>query len=122
MRDVPRKSITFESLVEMFQEIESATPWDLANDMLWGYFFTHSEPGKLEQAAEILSERGFSVVDIRLSEKEDPCDQDMYWLHVERLETHTPETLDARNDSLYMLAHELDLDSYDGMDVGPPAS
>ena len=40
-------------------------------------------------------------------------------LHVERVETHSPESLFARNEELYGLADRLGLESYDGMDVGP---
>ena len=43
----------------------------------------------------------------------------MFWLHIERVEAHSPKTLDARNDELYLFAHEFGLDSYDGMDIGP---
>ena len=43
----------------------------------------------------------------------------MYWLHVEKIETHTPMSLDGRNDELYKLAHEFGIDTYDGMDIGP---
>ena len=53
MRDVPRKSITFESLVEMFHEIESATPWDLTNDMLWGYFFLAESLPVVQRNAQV---------------------------------------------------------------------
>jgi hypothetical protein len=34
-------------------------------------------------------------------------------------ERHTPETLDERNQEFYRLASRFNLDSYDGMDVGP---
>jgi hypothetical protein len=40
-------------------------------------------------------------------------------LHVERIEAHSPQTLLARNEMLYDLANQLELNSYDGMDVGP---
>jgi hypothetical protein len=40
-------------------------------------------------------------------------------LHVEKVETHTVDSLDARNGELDALASKHDLQSYDGMDVGP---
>ena len=119
MSEVPGKTITLESLVEMFDNIESKTPWNMSGDMLWGYFFTHNNPQKLEQIATELNKRGYRFVDIFLSEKEESTDPDLYWLHVERIEAHTPQTLDKRNDELYIFAHESGVDSYDGMDVGP---
>lgn len=119
MEEIPGKTITLESLVEMFNNIENQAQWDISKNMLWGYFFTHNNPQKLEQAAGVLKERGYRVVDIYLSDKEEPSEPDMYWLHVEKIEIHTPESLDRRNDELYIFANEFGLYSYDGMDVGP---
>jgi hypothetical protein len=119
MTEVPGKTVTLESLVEMFDNIESKTPWNMSGDMLWGYFFTHKNPQKLEQIATELNNRGYKFVDIYLSDKEEPTEPDLYWLHVEKIEKHTPQTLDKRNDELYIFAYEMGVDSYDGMDVGP---
>lgn len=119
MTDIPGKTITLESLVEMFENIEKETSWDMRNNMLWGYFFTHHEPEKLEHAAGVLRDNGYRIVDIYLSEKDDPQESDTFWLHVEKIETHTPVSLDKRNDELYLFAADIGLDSYDGMDVGP---
>ena len=87
--------------------------------MLWGYFFTHQEPKLLEKARDELVSKGYRFVDIYLSDRENENDPDMYWLHVEKIEIHTPESLDKRNDEFYIFADRLGLDSYDGMDVGP---
>jgi hypothetical protein len=38
-------------------------------------------------------------------------------LHIERVERHTPQSLDARNDQLTRLANEMHV-TYDGWDVG----
>ena len=119
MNEVPGKTITPESLVEMFQNIEKNTEWNISGDLLWGYFFTHSEPKKLEEAASVLAKQGYTLVNVYLSDKEDPKEPDMYWLHVEKPETHTAKSLDERNDTFYIFANEFGLDSYDGMDVGP---
>jgi hypothetical protein len=40
-----------------------------------------------------------------------------HWLHVERVETHSVDTLDARNQELDQIAREFGV-KYDGMDVG----
>lgn len=48
--------------------------------MLWGYFFTHNEPTKLEEAKEALILKGYTFVDIYLSDKEVPNEPDMFWL------------------------------------------
>ena len=119
MEQVPGKRITIESLYDMFANIKKETDWNTSGNMLWGYFFTHSEPQKLEQAKAVLISKGYKFVGIYLSEKNEPNDPDMFWLHVEKIETHSPESLDKRNDELYILAHKLGIDSYDGMDIGP---
>jgi len=119
MPDVPGKNIHIEQLEEMFSNISENTDWDVTEDMLWGYFFTHNEPSKLEEAKEILVSKNYRFVDIYLSDKEEPTEPDMFWLHVERIETHTPKSLDERNNELYIFAHEFGIDNYDGMDIGP---
>ena len=119
MKQIPEKAITLDSLEEMFQSISEKTEWDTSKDMLWGYFFTHNEPSKLELAKEYLISKGYNFVSIHLNDKESESDPDMYWLHVEKIETHNPRSPDARNDELYIYAHQMRLNSYDGMDIGP---
>lgn len=119
MSDIPGKSIDIEMLEEMFSNISENTDWDVSGDMLWGYFFTHHEPSRLEEAKKILISKGYRFVDIYLSEKEDKTEPDMFWLHVEMIETHSPNSLDERNDNLYIFANEFGIDAYDGMDIGP---
>ncbi|WP_020405123.1 ribonuclease E inhibitor RraB [Hahella ganghwensis] len=118
MAEIPGKVIYIDQLEDMFSRIRANTDWDMSGEMLWGYFFIHHEPAKLEAVKSVLESQGYRFVDIYLSEKEDPAEPDKYWLHVEKVEAHTPQSLDRRND-LYKLAHEQGLDSYDGMDVGP---
>lgn len=119
MPDVPGKKIYIEQLNEMFANIAENTDWDTSGDMLWGYFFTHNEPTKLEKAKDILLSKGYSFVDIYLSDKDEQDEPDVFWLHVEKVETHSPSSLDERNNELYIFANEFGLDSYDGMDIGP---
>ena len=42
VKEIPGKSITLESLEEMFQNIDINTDWDTSENMLWGFFFTHN--------------------------------------------------------------------------------
>ena len=119
MIQIPEKKIYIEQLEEMFSNIKSDTDWDTSGDMLWGYFFTNSDPAKLETVKELLVSQGYRFVDIHLADKNEPNDSDIYWLHVEKVETHSPKSLDEINDKFYTLAHEFALDSYDGMDIGP---
>lgn len=104
---------------EMFESISEKTDWDMSGDMLWGYFFTDSDKSKLERAAPFLEEMRYSVNSIYLADKETAGEPDLWWLHVEKIETHSVGSLDATNLILYEFAKKHDLDSYDGMDVGP---
>ena len=119
MNEIPGKSITLEQLQEMFENIKKDTDWNISGDMLWGYFFTHNELQLLENVAELLEKQGYKKVSIYLSDKEEADEQEQFWLHIEKIETHTPESLDARNDEFYIFANKHNIDSYDGMDVGP---
>ncbi|MFZ5562110.1 MAG: ribonuclease E inhibitor RraB [Pseudomonadota bacterium] len=116
---IPNKTIFIERLREMFANIAEDTDWDMSQPMLWGHFFTHHEPGALEEAIPRLMAMGLDVVDIFIADKEEEGEPDLYWLHMQEVRVHTPEILDARNDEFYVFAHREGLDSYDGMDVGP---
>jgi len=65
-----------------------------------------------------LQAEDYEFVDVYLSDKDDPDDEDMWWLHVQRVEVHTVDSLFARNERLTEFAAHHGLDSYDGMDVG----
>ena len=65
------------------------------------------------------AERGYRIVSVRPPE-DDP--QGFHWLHVERIETHSVDSLHARNDELDDFAEELELHAYDGMDSWPGAT
>ena len=119
MNEIPGKKIAIEQLEEMFSNIKSTTDWDISGDMLWGYFFTNSDTAKLETVKELLVSQGYRYVDIHLADKNEPNGPDIFWLHVEKVETHSPKSLDETNNKFYLLAHEFNLDSYDGMDIGP---
>jgi hypothetical protein len=113
--------ISREALQAMFESIANETKWNLEGDMLWGYFFTDQDQERLESCASVLAEQGYRLVDIYPTDvEEDGVEQEpTIVLHVEKVETHTVESLDARNQEFYRLAEKLGLESYDGMDVGP---
>jgi len=119
MKEIPGKVITIEQLDEMFDGIKQNGQWDLSKPLLWGYFFTDSDPHKLEAVIPALQDKGYKIVGIFQAEKESEDEPDLFFLHVERVELHNSTSLDLRNDELYIFAHQKGLDSYDGMDVGP---
>ena len=106
--------ITLQQLNEMFANMRATTNWDLDGDMRWGYFFTDPNPKKLEPVAKHLSDAGYRVVSIYETD-----DKRTHFLHVERVEHHTPTTLDARNQEFEALAARFGIATYDGMDAGP---
>ena len=116
---IPGKTITMDQLEAMFGNIAEKSDWDLSGKMLWGYFFTHHEPKALEPLRNELVANGYRFVELYQSRKNDQDGPPLWWLHVEREEIHTPQSLDQRNDTLYLLAARLGVDSYDGMDMEP---
>lgn len=109
--------ITRDQLQEMFDSMSGR--WDVSRPLLWGYFFTNPSREPLEKAANTLENRGYRFVDIHLGDKDVSTDPDVWWLHVEKIEVHSVDSLDRRNQEFYRLVESLGLDSYDGMDVGP---
>ncbi|WP_217901269.1 ribonuclease E inhibitor RraB [Rhodoferax sp. TH121] len=108
------KRIQLEQLETMFSNIRTKTKWDVDGPLLWGYFFFDQNLNKLKQAASELQGSGYRVVGLEQVEG-----KHFFRLHVEKVEAHTPKSLYARNNELYLLAERLSIVSYDGMDVGP---
>ena len=108
------------ALIEMFDSIAERGDWDMSQPMLWGYFFTNREPSALRAVISTLQRDDYEFVDVYQSEKDTPSSEDLWWLHVQRVEVHTVDTLFARNELLSEFARRHGIDSYDGMDVGPP--
>ena len=106
--------IPMSELVEMFEAIAEQTDWDMNGELLWGYFFTDDDRGKLEACADRLAELGYHFVEI--SDGDEP--DDPLTLQVEKIEIHTPDSLFQRNQELSDIAEEMGINSYDGMDVG----
>ena len=118
----PKKNedmITKDQLIEMFDNMSQDSSWDFSTPMLWGYFFTDGSKERLQAAKPLLEAQGYRFVDIYLADKESPKDPDLWWLHIEKVEIHTPDSLNQRNMELYKFADDHGLESYDGMDVGP---
>lgn len=115
--------ISREMIEEMFANMRANAGWSVDAPLLWGYFFTAYEKEKLEKAAGELVNDGYELVDIWQPEPEDEDeDPDLWWLHVQRVEHHTVDSLAERNAAFYTFASKHDLESYDGMDVGQAAS
>ncbi len=109
-----QRRIPLSQLEAMFADMRTKTKWDVDGPLLWGYFFLDPSSEKLKAVAADLEGSGFRVVGIvKVAAKQ------AWRLHVERIEVHTPASLNARNNDLYLLVEKHSLASYDGMDVGP---
>ena len=106
--------ISLESLEEMFAGIKADTKWSTDGELLWGYFFTDHNPKKFAPLIKHLESVGYKYVGLLEPEKKGG----VYFLHVERVEHHTPQSLHARNQELYALAERYGVETYDGMDGG----
>jgi hypothetical protein len=103
-----------DKLDEMFALMREEAPFDVDGELLWGYFFTDADKKKLRPLLDELLASGYQEVGLYRTD-----DRQTYFLHVERVEKHTPISLDARNHELQQLAERHGIESYDGMDVGP---
>jgi hypothetical protein len=105
-------------LQQMFDGIRQQTKWNIDGDMLWGYFFADRQTDRLKAVQRELEAKGYRFVD-RYEAEQDGKPSGVFMLHVEKVETHTVDSLDTRNGELDALAAKHGLQSYDGMDVGP---
>src|SRR6187431_1019415 len=106
-------------LDELFAQIREESPWNIDEDMVWGYFFTGDDPEVLEKAGLALEKQGYELIGIMEPEEEEDGEPPIFLLHMAKIETHSPESLHQRNQELYDFAEKNGLASYDGMDVGP---
>ncbi len=73
--------------------------WDIEAEMKWGYFFFDKNRQKLEAMYTEIEERNYIFESI---EKTDEGD---YWkLFITKIEVHTPESLNNRNEAMNRLA------------------
>src|SRR5688500_9402719 len=84
--DKVKPRITLQQLEAMFAHMRSNPVLHTVGDLLWGYFYTDPDPRKLEGVVEPLTRAGFTFGSIY------PTDAGTtYFLHVERIEKHTPD-------------------------------
>jgi hypothetical protein len=105
-------NIPLSQLQAMFTGMRDEAGWDTDGDLLWGYFFVAPEPERLAPLRQRLEALGYEYVG------EHPTDEGQIILHIQKIETHSPESLLRRNNELNRLAHDLGI-VYDGMDAGP---
>jgi hypothetical protein len=110
--------ITRDTIEDMFADMRERARWNIDGECLWGYFFTDQDRAKLLAAVPTLEKMGYRFVGFLEPEPEGDA-QPLLYLHVEKEEVHTVDSLLARNTELYRFAEEFNIEDYDGMDVGP---
>ncbi len=105
-----------DSLDRMFARMHEQRI-DTNQDLLCGYFFTDGDAAKLKAVVSELENAGYRFVEVHQAET-DSSVEPYYFLHVEKIETHTVDSRYVRNEELYAFADRHCLGSYDGMDVG----
>jgi len=86
--------------------------------MLWSYFFKNESPDELETAAAELEQLGYRYIDITVRESKEE-EFEIFFLQVDKEETHSLESLIERNLELDAFAEKHHLNSYGGMEVRP---
>ncbi|GGY36600.1 ribonuclease E inhibitor RraB [Pseudoduganella albidiflava] len=113
--------ITLAQLEDFFAETRQTRDsgranWNIDEECRWSYFFVDADRLKLLPIAEHLGLAGYQFVGTL---DPDESDEDpVFFLRLDRVETHSPASLDRRNQQLYGIAAEFGVSSYDGFDVG----
>lgn len=103
----------------IFDKARTDDKWNLDEDMLFTYYFVDTDVDKLEKLGLHLEKEGYDFIDIfELGDEETEESTGEYLLHVDKVETHTPESLAQRNVEFSKLAEEYEIDSYDGWEFG----
>ncbi|MEJ7846904.1 MAG: ribonuclease E inhibitor RraB [Pyrinomonadaceae bacterium] len=108
-----------EGIREIFQTAKTEDNWNLEGEMLYSFYFVDEDVDKLEKLGLKLEADGYDFLDIFvLGDEETDESTGEYLLHIDKIETHTPETLAARNVEFQKLAEEYEIGSYDGWEFG----
>ncbi|HEY0457733.1 MAG TPA: ribonuclease E inhibitor RraB [Pyrinomonadaceae bacterium] len=108
-----------DGINEIFDAARSEDKWNTDEEMLYSYYFVDEDVDKLEKLGNELEKRGYDFIDIfeLADEKTDEATGE-YLLHIDKVETHTPESLAQRNVEFQNLANEYEIESYDGWEFG----
>jgi len=104
---------------EIFNDARTQDNWNLDEEMLYSYYFVDTSVDKLEKLGLKLEADGYDFVDVfELGDEETDESTGEYLLHIDRVETHTPESLAQRNVEFQKLADEYEIATYDGWEFG----
>lgn len=113
--------ITLQQLEVFFSDTREAfefgrSSWSIDDTCRWSYFFLDPNLNKLESVADHMEKLGYEVVGTIDPEPTDASA--VYYLRVDKVERHTPQSLHELNQLLYGVARQFGVQDYDGMDVG----
>jgi hypothetical protein len=101
---------------ELFTRMRDEYKWNVEEPMIWSFFFTHDDAQEsLQPVADHLQQTGYTFIRYFRTDGDHPTN----FLHVDRIEEHTPASLRTREIQLFNLAEEFAVTSYDGYEVGP---
>ncbi|MGI8640384.1 MAG: ribonuclease E inhibitor RraB [Pyrinomonadaceae bacterium] len=108
-----------ESIEQVFAAATEEDKWDLTEDMLYSYYFVDEDVDKLEELGLYLDRQGYDFIDVfELGDEETGESTGENLLHIDKVETHTPQSLAERNVEFSKLAQEYEIASYDGWEFG----
>lgn len=108
-----------ESIREIFETARTEDQWNPDEEMLYSFYFIDKDAEKLEKLGLDLEKQGYDFVDIfELADEEEGEPNGEFLLHIDKIETNTPETLAARNVEFQALADKYEIGSYDGWEFG----
>ena len=108
-----------ETINEIFAQAKSEDNWNLEEPMLYSFYFVDESVDKLEKLGLKLEADGYDFIDIfELGDEETNESTGEYLLHIDKIETHTPESLAERNVEFQKLADEYEIETYDGWEFG----
>ena len=108
-----------EGIKEIFADAKREDNWNLDEEMLYSFYFVDTSVDKLEKLGLKLEADGYDFVDVfELGDEKTDESTGEYLLHIDRVETHTPESLAQRNVEFQTLADEYEIETYDGWEFG----
>lgn len=108
-----------EGIREIFAEAKREDNWKTDEIMLYSFYFVDKSVDKLEKLGNKLDADGYDFVDIfELGDEDTGKSTGEYLLHIDKIETHTPESVAQRNVEFQKLANDFEIEMYDGWEFG----
>lgn len=117
----PGFMITLDMLQAFFSDTRqkntsTSQTWSIDEVCRWSYFFVDEDSEKLTPLVRHMQAQGYEFIGI--TEPDDADEDPFFYLQLDRIERHTPESLHARVQALYGIAEQFEIADYDGMNVG----